>query len=424
MKAILVLICLSTRLIASPLDHAIISIYAVNTKTGQVIIDEKSELSLIPSSCIKVVTTAAALEILGENSTFHTDLVYEGSIENGTLAGNLVIRGGGDPSLASPRFSHSWQEQIDLWASAIEKAGIRTIEGAILADVSLWEKVTPTPSWEHEDLANAYGALPSPLAFYENSYHLTFDTHDLGSLSPVVSVDPPLNMKSFQSEVIVAKPGSGDQAFIFEEEGKRVIRGTLPQTESSSFTIRGSIPHPETLCIHLLKKELNKRGISVLEKKAEAAPSTVLHTAASPPLSELVTHANRNSINLYTEHFVYQLGAGSKKKGFEAINHFLKEKGVDLEGFQMADGSGLSRHNLVTTKQLVALLVSMKENRAFRDSLERKGPIYYKTGSMSLIRSRAGYINDIAFAIIINNCTNGAVAAQKIDEICGKLIVD
>src|ERR1700693_2764572 len=128
---IFTILCTSALLLGNPSwDHASVSAYAVNTKTGEVVMDENSDKSLMPASCIKAITTAAALQILGPETRFQTDLEYDGVIDNsGTLHGNLFIHGGGDPCLGSNRIegSLSWDKQIDAWVEAVQKLGIRKI---------------------------------------------------------------------------------------------------------------------------------------------------------------------------------------------------------------------------------------------------------------------------------------------------------
>src|SRR5579871_3035612 len=119
------------------IDHAIVSVYAVRCGTQEVLIDQNSDLSMIPASCMKIATTAAALYLLDPESRFVTHLEYDGWIdEMKTLHGNLYIRGGGDPCLGSDRISGtlSWDKQIEAWGDAVKKLGIRKIEGKVVGD--------------------------------------------------------------------------------------------------------------------------------------------------------------------------------------------------------------------------------------------------------------------------------------------------
>src|SRR5579872_5093701 len=174
----LLTLLLSTVFLGNPTwDHASVSAYAVNIKTGKVVMDENSDKSLMPASCVKAITTAAALQILGPEMRFQTDLEYDGTIDSeGTLQGNLYIRGGGDPCLGSDRIEGvlSWDKQIVCWADVVAKLGIKRIEGEVIGDSSRWEKALAPPCWMWGDLGNYYGAGASALTFHENLYTLTF----------------------------------------------------------------------------------------------------------------------------------------------------------------------------------------------------------------------------------------------------------
>ena len=123
-------------------NHASLGAYAVNTATGETVFDENAEKSLIPASCMKVVTTAAALQILGPDTRFTTHLEYDGTVEHGILHGNLYIHGGGDPCLGSDRIEGvlSWEKQIEAWVDAVQKLGIKQIDGKVIGDASGWKK--------------------------------------------------------------------------------------------------------------------------------------------------------------------------------------------------------------------------------------------------------------------------------------------
>lgn len=408
------------------LDHAIVGIYAVQSDTGEVIIDKNSDLSLMPASCMKIVTTSAALHLLGEEYRFETRLEYDGFIDRaGTLHGNISIRGGGDPCLGSER-ALTWKQLIAEWADAIQKLGIRKIEGFVIGDATKWEKALAVPSWNWEDIGNYYGAGACALSFHDNCYSLVFKPGNVGESASIIRTDPPLPL-TFQNEVKTGPPGSGDRACIYGSEFSEVqcIRGTIP-ADVNEFAIKGAIPDPAVYCANLLAKQLQERGI-VIEQKNLTPHSriTLLHTTYSPTVGEMVYWINQKSINLYAEHLLKKMGEvvyqeGSTAAGVRAVTDFWKSQGVDLAGFHMADGSGLSRKNLITTKQLVAILQKMKKTPFFPLFLEslpqRKGSIRAKNGNMSLVKGYAGYTeSNIAFAILINQCPDSQLMNEKIN---------
>ncbi len=407
------------------LQHATVSAYAVDMETGEVLVNENSDKSLIPGSCIKVVTTAAALHLLGSQAQFETQLEYDG---------NLTIRGGGDPCLGSNRISSvlPWKKQIEAWANAFEKLGIRTIEGDVIGDATLWEKASAPPSWAFEDLGNYYGAGASALSFHENLYALFFKPGTkVGESAAILRTEPVIPALVLQNEVKTGAVGSGDGACIYgiEFSLQQTVRGTVP-AGVQEFSIKGSIPDPAAFCAQLLSQELQRRGIKILKKPPNPAKKIIVHTTTSPPLSEIIYWTNQKSINLYAEHLLKKMGEkaqqeGSTSAGIQAVREFLKKEQVDLDGFNMVDGSGLSRKNLMTTKQLVAVLLKMKKSEHFPVFFEslpsRDSKVRAKSGSMSLIRGCCGYAGNVAFAILINQCTDSQAMKAKIDSFLAQL---
>ena len=418
------------------LDHASISVYAVQSETGEVLIDENSELSLTPSSCMKIVTTATALHLLGTDHRFETHLEYDGAIDEAkTLHGNLYIRGGGDPCLGSDRFPNalSWEEQIEAWADAVQKLGIQRVTGKVIGDATRWEKALAVPSWKWEDLGNYYGAGACALSFHENYYSLFFKPNDtVGKSAHILRTEPPLPTLTLQNEIKTGPEGSGDQAYIFGSEfsSEQFVRGTIPAAVDE-FVIKGTIPDPAAFCAELLHKQLQKKGIAF--DRQEIAPRTkrtLFHTTYSPTVKEIAYYCNQKSINLHSEHLLKRMGEvvngkGSTASGTEAVTNFWSSRGLDLAGFNMADGSGLSRNNLITTKQLVAILSEMKKSEffpVFFESLPQKeGGMRAKSGNQSFILGYAGYTGDITFAILINQCPSRSLMKKKANLVLSEL---
>jgi D-alanyl-D-alanine carboxypeptidase/D-alanyl-D-alanine-endopeptidase (penicillin-binding protein 4) len=423
----LLLLCLP--LFGDELDSSIVSVYAIDMQTGEILIDENSHLSLNPASCLKLLTTAAALHILGGDFRFQTHLEHDGVIDkNGVLHGNLYVRGGGDPCLGSDRIAGNlrWNEVIELLANKVRSTPIVRIDGEVIADSTLWETARAIPSWEWEDIGNYYGSGPCALSFHENAYSLTFEPGKKeGDLARIVRTDPPLDLHSFENHVTTGPAGSGDRACIYGSELAAIQRvsGTIPRAVPE-FTIKGALPNPPALMVQLLKKELQKQGVSL---DSHSLPSlkvrSPLLTLNSPSLSTIVHATHQHSINLYAEHLLRAIGNGSTSGGIQAITHFLDKLEIEKTGLLLADGSGLSRKNLITTKQLVSLLSKMHASSLFVHSLPeiRKG-VVAKSGSASLTRGCSGYVGRIAFAILINHCKNSAIAEQKIQATLSQLI--
>lgn len=412
----------------------IVAYYAVDTATCEVLLSQNHNLPLVPASTQKIITTAAALEILTPDMQFETALQYDGEIDDtGTLEGNLYITGGGDPCLGSgrPQSSLPWEKQLDTWAEAIKQQGITKITGHIIGDDTRWEKARAVPGWQWEDLGNYYGAGASALSFNENCYKLTFTPGNApGTPTTIAKTDPPMARMLFHNEVLSGPENSGDRAWIFgcENFWECYVRGTVP-CKTDSFTIRGSIPNPATLTADLLTTKLRQNGIKV--EKIALPTSTerkTITTTLSPPLSDIVHVTNQVSHNLFSEHLLKKLGEatygyGSTDNGIKALISFLDKAGINTTGMTLSDGSGLSRKNFVTAKQLADLLLFMSKSKNFPlylKSLPLKNGMHLKSGSMSHVLSYAGYHNNIALVIIINNTTDKSAVDDffaKIEEV-------
>jgi D-alanyl-D-alanine carboxypeptidase/D-alanyl-D-alanine-endopeptidase (penicillin-binding protein 4) len=234
-----------------------------------------------------------------------------------------------------------------------------------------------------------------------------------------------------QNEVKTGPEGSGDGACIYGTEFsfQQFMRGTIP-LGVDEFTIKGAMPDAGIVCAELLARELQSRNVTIDKKNLELGHRTKFYTSFSPLLKEIIYWANQKSVNLYAEHLLKKIGEktfqeGTTEAGIKAITNFWRSQNIDLAGFHMADGSGLSRKNLVTAKQFVEILLKMKGSPFFPDFFEslpqNTMAIKAKSGSMSLIRGYVGYSGEIAFAIIVNHCSNSVLMKEKLNSMLSHL---
>ena len=156
------------------LNHALKNakwgICVITADSGKTVFAKNDSLLLIPASTMKAISTAAGLSMLGSKYTFKTQLLYDGTIDkDSTLHGNLYIKGGGDPSLGSPRIDtmNNIKYLIPEWVNIIQSKGIKKIEGAIVGDASILDDTIVPPSWVDGDIGFYYGAGASGLSFHE-----------------------------------------------------------------------------------------------------------------------------------------------------------------------------------------------------------------------------------------------------------------
>lgn len=434
------------------LRHASWGFSARKTTDNTVVAAYNAEKSLKPASTLKLLTTAVALNLLGEDYTYTTLLQYDGHIDHGTLCGNLYIKGGGDPTLGTWRnnFGTGCEAVLQQWVKAVQQAGIRRIEGAVIGDASFFDTETIPPQWMWEDMGNYYGAGASGLSFRENQCDVVLSSGKTGSAVTLKNTIPPLPNVTLINELVAGAAGSGDEAYCFLAPYSLVgfLRGTIPP-QRSSFTVRIAVPDPALSCAQQLQNALAQSGISAATPVTTQSQTTAsksnarqtLHSLASPPVSEIVFWTNKRSINLYAEHLLKTIGKTkyaqpTYAKGIEAVKSFMSERGIPTDGLLLQDGSGLSPLNAITADQLAILLRKMTADKQHYDSFFRslaiagdptdvgfqKGlldgtaaakRVWVKSGYIGNSRSYAGYLKTlknttIAFSLIVNNytCTN------------------
>ncbi|PKP07992.1 MAG: D-alanyl-D-alanine carboxypeptidase/D-alanyl-D-alanine-endopeptidase [Bacteroidetes bacterium HGW-Bacteroidetes-4] len=424
-----------------------IAFLAVDLQTQEIISQHQPDLALKPASTLKLFTTASALELLHPNYKFQTLLEYTGTLDTNShvLHGNIIIKGGGDPTLGSVHFEQTKMHIfLNLWLEAFKKLGIDSISGGIIGDASLYHPDPIPKTWSWINLGNYFGAGACGLTIYDNTYTIHFttgnSTGDTAKINEIVPYIPDLVLES----TVMADSINYDNTNIFGApfQNKRIVRGTLP-LKRTDFQVKGAVPDPAYLAAYELHRILSDNGIKIntapttlRQMQANIHPqgqSTTFDTIYSPPLSEIIKQTNTKSINLYAEHCLLQLAQEAGTIPFtdsaaQVLKRFWKAQGMDIQGLRIADGSGLSHYNALTPRQMVYLLSYLKNSSphfdVFYESLPHKnnpGTLknYYeqnpeiktvraKSGTVDGCKAFAGYVKsksgrEIAFCVIANN---------------------
>ncbi|MFI5204772.1 MAG: D-alanyl-D-alanine carboxypeptidase/D-alanyl-D-alanine-endopeptidase, partial [Flavobacteriales bacterium] len=421
------------------------------------------DMSLVPASVLKTITTATALEVLGGGYTFKTELQYSGSIDtNCVLHGDIYIKGGGDPALGSRYFTDHYFEPyfMDIWADAIVQLGIDSIDGRVIGDDMLFG-LEPTPStWTYGDLGNYFGASPSALSIYDNACYLTFSTSATAGDSAVLQcIDPfipEMDMLNFVKGANVYDDNSTITGAMFDDQ--RMITGTLPKSKDE-YEVRGSLPDPARQAAFELTMALQRRNIVLknnytttrqiyLDRQTIEKERTGFFTTTSPSVTSIVYWTNLVSVNLFAEHLLYgiglvRVGSATAGSGTGAVTSYWAKKGINTKGLYMMDGSGLSRYNAVSARHLTDIFkymaITSKYAKTFEGSLPvagksgtlskmckkttAEGRVMAKSGTIQRVKSFAGYVKTtsgkkLAFALLINNfnCSNSEVV-KKIEKV-------
>lgn len=422
------------------LKHALISLYIVNSKTGKVVFNKNSQIGLAPASCLKVVTSVAAFELLGKDYRYKTDFGYDGNIEGNTLNGNLFITAYGDPTLGSWRWESTNEDTIlqKLLATLKEK-NIAGITGNLIIDESKWETQVTPGGWTWEDMGNYYGAGARALNWHENQYDLILKPGKNAGDSVTILGTAPRLQASLINELKTGKPGSGDNSIIYLPENGLIgyVKGTVP-AGNDIFKVSGSIPNAAISFAQEVKDILQTNNIDLMGTGIKTSVSYLINKEKIPVASgNFMSHYSptldsinywflQKSVNLFGEAFVKTIAYektnyGSTDTGINIIKDFWSKKGVEKSALKMIDGSGLSPANRVTTNALVTVMQYAKQQTwysSFYNALPEQNGIKMKSGYIGGVRSYTGYVKsrsgtEYTFSFIINNFDGNPGAVRE-----------
>ncbi len=431
-----------------------LAVKIVSLDTGRVLYEENAHKWMQPASNMKLYTVAAALDRFGPDYRFITSVYApERPDRAGTIKGDLVIYGRGDPTYAT-RFNPEGDEKnyyraIDELAARIVANGVRRVEGDLIGDESYFSGVALAPGWEWDDLQWWYGAEVSALTVNDNSVDLSVKPGARVGDPCIITVGPPTQLVTIVDRTRTSPRGAPRELVVHRPLGQNNIEitGTMP-VDDRGFTASVAISHPALLFASMLRASLERQGVVVTGKtrtidaraRADGAPLEVsalveIATRQSPPMSVIAAQTMKPSQNLYTELLLRALGKTSatdakktsEESGIEAVRALLTRAEIDAGRLFIIDGSGLSRGNLVTAEATVQLLTFMNRHRygqVFRDALPvagidgtlrnrmrntvAMGNARAKTGTLSSATSLSGYLftaagERLAFSLMINN---------------------
>lgn len=412
------------------------------------------------ASNIKLLTTITALNNLGSNFRFGTEVIATGEVLNGALQGDIVIHCSGDPSF-SPSFGINPQEVLQGWAHTLDSLGIRSVRH-ILVDASLFDTIPYAPGWAWDDETFGFNAPISGAAAYDNSIAVTVTPGKTAGKPVQIDVSPSTAYVTLRVTAQTTRSDSVATLDIHRDRGTSVIvvagniaAGAEPYTEHIS------IEQPPLFFATLVREELERNGIEV-RGGAFNADHAPLHDAPrtsrritlylSPELREIAAATNKQSLNLSAEMLLKEIGkqtfgVGTTSAGIEVVKRQLSNAGVDVERLRLADGSGLSRQTTISTADMTTLLRwTYTKPMLFRDFLTTlsvagndgtlatrmigtaaEGNVFGKTGYMSGVRAISGYVRTrdgewLAFSIAINNYTVPTGVVNKAhDQILTRL---
>lgn len=384
---------------------------------GKIIYNYQGNIGLTTASTQKIFTAAAALETLGKNYTYTTTASYSGDIKKEVLKGNIYIQSNGDPTLGSWRYDGFTPEIFkEKFYTALQKAGIKQIQGDIILDDSYFDFQTIPGGWAWDDLGNYYGAGVWGINWRENQFDLKIKGNSIHGTN--------IKLPNVQWVSEVTPAGNSDKSLIFTAPHSNIalINGELPADRI--MTISGAMPNPpltlgEEIKIGLLEKNILFTGNILVTSSEKTKGNTIipprnlekLMEYSSPTLEKIIYWFLRKSVNLYGETLIKTMSKEKKgdskfKTGIQYLKSFWATKGIPSSMINFADGSGLSPQNYVSSQAEVQALIWAKKQTwfsSFYDGFPTINGMKMKSGTMRNTKSFAGYHNGYTFSVILNN---------------------
>jgi D-alanyl-D-alanine carboxypeptidase/D-alanyl-D-alanine-endopeptidase (penicillin-binding protein 4) len=437
--------------------------------TGEILYQRNSDKYFVPASNMKLLTTAMALAKLGSDYRFRTTLETRGALSaDGTLSGDVILVGRGDPNLSNRRFPFAGKEEFDgvpervlgELADAVVARGVKAVSGDVVGDDSYFPAERYPSGWEIDDMVWEYGAAISAIVVNDNTVKVTLTPGEHAGDAVPAEVWPPTTDFMVENHVLASGPDVKPDLRLTRDPGSNVVvvTGTLPARSMPRMLVL-AIEEPARHAAALLKQLLEERGVAVSgvaravhESLSLPGEPVVLAEHKSVPLGDSVKLVNKISQNLHSEMYLRTTARqGGVWKTPEELaqfpQSFYSEAGIVSGDVVQADGSGLSRHDLVTPRALVAMLRYAEQQpwfSAYYDSLPTAGVdgtledrmkntaavgrIHAKSGSLEHVRTRSGYAETasgrrLIFSFMGNNqAGRGHEATDVLDGLCVALV--
>ncbi len=466
------------QMLARPeLRRGSVGVKIVSLDTNRTIFEENAQKYFMPASNMKSYTVAAALEKLSPDFRFVTSVYASMTPDaSGTIRGDLSVYGRGDVSFSTAFEGGDSSTKLNALADKIVQAGVKRIEGNLVGDESYFTG-SPIPySWEWDDLQWKSGAEISALPVNDNLVELVVKPSAANAACFVQTL--PVNaIVKIVNRCQTATTGTQREIRVTKKLDQNIleISGTMPLGDAG-YTGNVTVSRPAQFFVEMLRGLLIQKGVTITgqnkvinasEKSFSgiaSLPPIEIAKLESPPFSIVAAKTMKPSQNAYTETILWTLGehtgrqqelvsatdeaavkklqkTSSAELGAKVVQKFLNEIGIAPDSVIQWDGSGLSRHNLITPDSAVALYTYMSKSRyaaVWRESLTVGGVdgtlqnrfkgtvaannIRGKTGTIDQVSTLSGYVTTAAgerlvFSILVNGVSNVRTRQAAIDEI-------
>lgn len=453
------------------------SIQVVSIDSGRILYERDANRLLVPASTAKLYSGALALETFGADYRVSTRLLATARpARDGTLHGDLVLQGHGDPTLGTDA-NADWADRL---AGALRKAGVRKVDGDLVADATYFAAPSYGGGWEAADLQSWFGVPASALSVGENLARLYVRPGGRAGAPALLRFEPDWMGQAFEIDNelrTVAAPQRSDVSLVRRPGERRLSAFGQVSARAAETDYRLSLPDPPLMAGYALQRALGDYGVEIggklrsvswpqHEKLRDPEQAWTVGDVVSPPLGDILRRGFKLSQNLYMQNLLLMVGAAEAERSdanavdapfrsteqfaMAAMRRYLDRLGIAAEAVSLDDGAGLSRRNLSSAAAFVKLLLAHADDpvkRAFRNALPEagvdgtlagrlrdlpgRGKVFAKTGAMAQVASLAGYAvsakgERLAFALILNNYLRGADSARmsaELDEIA-RIVVE
>lgn len=437
--------------------NAFWGVLIIDPATSDTLYARNAHRLFMPASNMKVITSSVALTQLGADFRFRTTFGMHGRVHDGTLDGDLVVVGRGDPTV-SDHMLHDAMIPLRAVADSLVAHGIHRITGHILSEGDAFPDADAGYGWGWDELSEPYAAGVDELMFNEGFTAITVHGGRHAGVPARITTSPLADYPLVRSHVISVPPDDSTPlerltTALDPVHGDLVVAGTVPVRDSTRLYV--AYPDPQGAYLHALADALTQRGIRLRSAPVElseteepialrpvvwgghpraAAAIDTLFTLSSPPLRDILPVLLKPSQNQIAEVLLKTLGlertgVGSADSGRAVVQAQLLSWGVPPDEFVIRDGSGLSRHDYLAPATLVRVFSIMQHDTAFQafyDALPiagvdgtiadrmrgtaAAGNVHAKTGTVDRARSLSGYVTTadgirLIFSFLCNNWT-------------------
>ena len=427
-------------LVANLPEGASTAVIAKNIDQNKIVADYNGSTFMLPASTQKVFTAVAAKLVLGDEFKFDTALLTNGKIQNGDLDGNLIVRFTGDPDLTSGQL-------YDLLAE-LKKQGVNKINGDLVLDTSVFSSHDRGLGWIWNDLTMCFNSPPSAANIDNNCFYAELDANQAPGETVKINVPAQFPIQVF-GQVYIADSNEAPYCqldVVVHDNNRYQVKGCLAR-QTKPFGLSFAVQDPDAYAAAIIQRQLKRLGIEfngkVLQpQKMQQGQLLVQHF--SKPLPDLLKKMMKKSDNQIADSlfravaYHYYKRPASFQLGTLAVKSILQKQGIKFGNSILADGSGLSRHNLVAPKTMLAVLEYIARNEDKLHLMEtfpiagvdgtisgRGGLInpplvknvIAKTGSLKGVYNLAGFMNNargekVAFVQFINGYSTGELESK------------